>query len=81
MTRQHDREVLELAFETVESLMQIGEELVVLHVHLVGVHAHDGAFVHHVDLPCHGGLLVVWTAEFCSGAKISKQVGLLLSLR
>src|SRR5262249_41000779 len=41
------------AFEPVEGSMQIGKEALVLHVHLVGVHAHHSAPVLHFDVPGH----------------------------
>ena len=59
VTGQDNRQFVELLFEPVEGGVRVGEELFVLDVHLVGVHAHDGAFVHHFNLPCHCCLLIV----------------------
>jgi hypothetical protein len=41
------------SLEPVKGSVEISEEAVVLNVDFVGVHAHDGAFIHYFDIPRH----------------------------
>jgi hypothetical protein len=50
---QHHRRVRVLALERVERLVQVGEELVILRTHLVGVHRHHRHSIPSLDHPAH----------------------------
>jgi len=41
------------AFETIEGVVKVGKEAIVLDVHLVGVHDDDCTVIDEVDLPSH----------------------------
>lgn len=71
LSGQHHRQLAELAFEPVEGAVQVGKEARILHVDLVGVHAHDGASVRHFNVPSH---VVSWwfkPQDYAPGADIA----------
>ncbi|MNP00640.1 hypothetical protein D3C76_924330 [compost metagenome] len=59
LPRQNDGQLTELGFQPVKCVVQVFEERIVLHVDLVGVHAHDRTPFNYFYLPCHVAVLIV----------------------